>query len=126
GARVLNLKPHTAIGNAAYDAMEPFRWGGQPFADGRFPTPDGRARLVAVKQAPVAAPLVSWPMTLNTGRYRDQWHTMTRTGLSPKLARHREEPLVEVHPADATALGLADHGLARVSTPQGNSLFRVA
>jgi assimilatory nitrate reductase catalytic subunit len=126
GARVLNLKPHTAIGNAAYDAMEPFRWGGKPFADGRFPTPDGRARLVAVKQAPVAAPLVSWPMTLNTGRYRDQWHTMTRTGLSPKLARHREEPLVEVHPADATALGLADHGLARVSTPQGNSLFRVA
>ena len=71
GARVLNLKPHAAIGNSAYDVMEPFRWGGTPFADGIFPTPDGRARLVAVKQAAVAAPLASWPMTLNTGRYRE-------------------------------------------------------
>jgi len=65
-------------------------------------------------------------MTLNTGRYRDQWHTMTRTGLSPKLARHREEPLVEIHPGDAEALGIADRALARVATPQGESLFRVA
>ncbi len=125
GARVLNLKAHVGIGNAAYDAMAPFQWGGTPFADGRFPTPDGRARLVPVVQKPVAAPLAAWPMTLNTGRYRDQWHTMTRTGLSPKLARHREEPLVEVHPADAQALGLVDSGLARVATPQGDSLFRV-
>jgi assimilatory nitrate reductase catalytic subunit len=50
---------------------------------------------------------------------------MTRTGLSPKLARHREEPLVEVHPADARRFGLVDGGLARVATPQGDSLFRV-
>jgi assimilatory nitrate reductase catalytic subunit len=64
-------------------------------------------------------------MTLNTGRYRDQWHTMSRTGLSPKLARHREEPLVEIHPDDAQALGLAEGDLARVLTPQGNSIFRV-
>ena len=63
-------------------------------------------------------------MTLNTGRYRDQWHTMTRTGLSPKLARHREEPLVEIHPGDAARLGIVDGGLARVTTPQGDSLFR--
>lgn len=126
GTRALNLREHAAIGNAAYDEMAPFRWGGTPFTDGRFSTPDARARLVPVAQAPVAAPLASWPMTLNTGRYRDQWHSMTRTGMSPKLARHREEPLVEVHPADAAALGLTDHGLARVSTPQGASLFRVA
>ena len=125
GARVLNLHDHVAIGNAAYDTMAPFQWGGRPFADGRFPAPDGRARLVAVTQKPVSAPLAAWPMTLNTGRYRDQWHTMTRTGLSPKLARHREEPLVEVHPADAEALALIDGGLARVATPQGDSLFRV-
>ena len=62
-------------------------------------------------------------MTLNTGRYRDQWHTMTRTGLSPKLARHREEPLVEIHPDDAERLGIVDGGLARVTTPQGDSVF---
>src|SRR3546814_12844600 len=50
---------------------------------------------------------------------------MTRTGLAPKLARHREEPLVEIHPDDGSRLGLTDGGLARVETPQGDSLYRV-
>ncbi|MBB3938382.1 assimilatory nitrate reductase catalytic subunit [Novosphingobium fluoreni] len=127
GQRLLDLADHATIGNDAYEAMEPFRWGGQhPFADGRFSTPDRRARLVPVTQMEVQAPLGAWPLTLNTGRYRDQWHTMTRTGLSAKLARHREEPLVEVHPADALTLGLAAGDLARVTTAQGDSVFRVA
>jgi assimilatory nitrate reductase catalytic subunit len=125
GARVLNLAGHAAIGNLAYDAMEPFRWGGTPFADGCFPTPGGRARMVKVGQMDLQGPLADWPLTLNTGRYRDQWHTMTRTGLAPKLARHREEPLVEVHPVNAAALELKEGDLARVSTPQGRSTFRV-
>ena len=124
GQRVFDLGDQVAIGNADYDAMEPFRWGGTPFADGRFPTPDGRARLMPVRQRAVARPLAHWPMTLNTGRYRDQWHSMTRTGLSAKLARHREEPLVEMHPEDAATLGIADGDLARVGTPQGESVFR--
>jgi assimilatory nitrate reductase catalytic subunit len=64
-------------------------------------------------------------MTLNTGRYRDQWHTMTRTGLSPRLSAHRQEPLVEIHPDDGVALGLSEGDIARVGTPQGESLFRV-
>ncbi|MFD1950809.1 molybdopterin-dependent oxidoreductase [Sphingomonas arantia] len=126
GTRLFALPGHAAQGNADYDAMPPFRWGGTPFADGRFPTPDGRARLVSVVQTPVAAPLPNWPMTLNTGRYRDHWHTMTRTGLSPKLARHREDPLVEIHPDDAARLAIVDGGLARVVTPQGESLFRAS
>ncbi|BAI97687.1 nitrate reductase [Sphingobium sp. TA15] len=126
GERLLNLRSHATIGNDAYDAMEPFRWGGTPFADGRFPTPDGKARLVLTRQMEVQEPLRDWPMTLNTGRYRDQWHTMSRTGLSPKLARHREEPQVEIHPKDAEALGIVDRDLARVQTAQGNSIFRVS
>ncbi len=124
GARLFDIGRHAAIGNADYDAMAPWRWGGEAFAHGRFPTPDGRARLVPVQQAPLPAPLANWPMTLNTGRYRDQWHTMTRTGLSPKLANHRREPMVEIHPADAEALGIAEGDLARVSTPRGASVFR--
>ncbi|WP_340316094.1 molybdopterin-dependent oxidoreductase [Rhizorhabdus argentea] len=125
GARVLDLRHHAAIGNPGYDAMEPYRWGGTPFADGRFPSADGKARMVPTVQAPLADPLRDWPLTLNTGRYRDQWHTMTRTGLSPRLARHREEPLVDINPEDCDRLGLADGDIARVSTPQGASLFRV-
>ena len=126
GTRLFALPGAAQGGNVAYDAMTPFRWGGDhAFADGRFSTEDGRARLVPVAQKPLPEPLAKWPLTLNTGRYRDQWHTMTRTGLAPKLARHREEPLVEVHPDDATRLGLADGGLARVETPQGESVYRI-
>ena len=124
GRRLLDLRSAAAISNAAYDALAPFRWGGDAFADGWFPTPDGRARLVSVAQARLGDPLRDWPMTLNTGRYRDHWHTMTRTGLSPKLSRHREEPLAELHPQDLAVLGIAEGDIVRVATPQGASLFR--
>src|SRR3546814_15112113 len=50
---------------------------------------------------------------------------MTRTGLSARLSAHRREPLVEIHPDDAAHLGIADTGLARLITAQGESIFRV-
>src|SRR3546814_279998 len=126
GARLFDLGRHASISNKAYDEMTPWRWGGTPFADGCFPTPDGRARMLPVKQVAPAEPLARWPMTLNTGRYRDQWHSMTRTGLSPRLASHRREPLVEIHPADASAAGLMEGDPATVSHAQGESVFRVS
>jgi len=125
GERLFALPGHTGTANDAYETMEPFRWGGTPFAEGRFSTPDGKARLVPVQQMALVSRR-EWPLNLNTGRYRDQWHTMTRTGLSPKLARHRQEPLVEVHSADAEAAGIRDGDLARVSTGSGSSIFCVA
>jgi assimilatory nitrate reductase catalytic subunit len=124
GRRLFDIGHHAALTNAQYEAMEPVRWGGMPFADGRFPTPDGKARLVAVAQRPLDGALPKWPLTLNTGRYRDQWHTMTRTGLSPKLSQHRREPMVEIHPLDAEAHGIDERDLVRVITPQGESVFR--
>src|SRR5690606_29984455 len=90
------------------------------------PTPDGKARLVAVEQADLAGALPKWPLTLNTGRYRDHWHTMTRTGLSARLSQHRREPLVELHPLDAEEQGIDERDLVRVVTPQGDSVFRAA
>ena len=62
---------------------------------------------------------------LNTGRVRDQWHTMTRTGLSPRLAVHIGEPFVELHVEDAVRLGLSQGRLARVTTRYGEALLRV-
>ena len=127
GRRVLDLSQWADINDDAYDAFAPWQWGGaSPFAAGRFSTPDGKARIIAVRSPDAAAVDPAFPLRLNTGRYRDQWHTMTRTGLSPKLSRHRREPLVEVHPRDAAANGLSDGGIARVSTADGNSLYRVA
>jgi assimilatory nitrate reductase catalytic subunit len=123
--KVLDLTPHARIDDAAYEAMPPFRWGGRHPLAARFPTPSGKARLIAVSPA-VADIDPAFPLRLNTGRYRDQWHTMTRTGLSPTLSQHRREPLLEVHRSDADKAGLADRGLARVVSPSGAALFRVA
>ncbi|MEO5772653.1 MAG: molybdopterin-dependent oxidoreductase [Sphingomicrobium sp.] len=116
GARKLDLGAWVEITDAAYDDMKPFQWGGR-----RISFAPGKARLVTVLQPALTAA----PMVLNTGRYRDQWHTMTRTGLSPRLSQHRREPLVEVHPADAEVAGLADGDLAWVQTGQGQSAFKV-
>ena len=128
GKRLFDIGHHAVISNPAYDVMAPFRWGGEgsdrPFADGRFSTPDGKARLVPVVQMALEAPLAKFPMTLNTGRYRDQWHTMTRTGLSPRLSQHRREPLVEIHPDDAAALDIVADDLVQVATPAGDTVFR--
>ncbi len=67
----------------------------------------------------------AFPFRLNTGRIRDQWHTMTRSGLSPRLAAHLPEPFVEVHPQDARKVGLTDGSFARVSTAHGACLMKV-
>jgi assimilatory nitrate reductase catalytic subunit len=64
-------------------------------------------------------------LRLNTGRVRDQWHTMTRTGMSPRLGQHLPEPFVEVHPDDAARHGVADGDFARVTTDYGQCTLRV-
>ncbi|WP_068073862.1 nitrate reductase [Novosphingobium lentum] len=121
----LDLTAWADLTDRAYEVLQPFQWGGEhPLANG-YSTPDGKARLVAV-QPPRTEADPAYPLRLNTGRYRDQWHTMTRTALSPTLSQHRREPLLEVNPADALAQGLSDGGLARVVTPHGRSIFRVS
>ena len=123
--KVLDLTSQAHLTDAEYEDLEPFRWGGAHPLARRFSHPDGKARLVPVQTpAPFADPV--GPLRLNTGRYRDQWHTMTRTGLSPTLSQHRREPLLEMHPADAAAHGIADGGLARITTAAGAATFRVA
>jgi Anaerobic dehydrogenases, typically selenocysteine-containing len=122
--KVLDLTAHSTLSDAEYEGMEPFQWGGErPLSKG-YPTASGKARLVAVKPSEPATS-AEYPLRLNTARYRDQWHTMTRTGLSPTLSQHRPEPLLEVHPADGEDLGLIDGGLGRVETAAGSAVYRV-
>ncbi|UWQ17433.1 nitrate reductase [Jannaschia sp. M317] len=80
------------------------------FADGGFYHADGRARMV-----PVAAPAPLTGLRLNTGRNRDQWHTMTRTGKAPRLGAHLAEPYLELHPVDADARDISPGDLVRVT-----------
>jgi len=133
GARVFNLDGLATLSDAAYDTLEPTQWpvrdgcgAARLFADGRFPAEDGKARFVApeppaLRQRTSAA----FPFRLNTGRLRDQWHSMTRTGLSPRLGAHRPEPFVEIHPRDAAALGLTPNSFARVTTAHGACVLKV-
>jgi len=74
---------------------------------------------------PAVATDDDFPLRLNTGRTRDQWHTMTRTGKVPRLNAHVFEPFVQVHAADAQAHRLPDGGLARLSSRHGSMLARI-
>ncbi|OCC25370.1 nitrate reductase [Croceicoccus estronivorus] len=124
--KMLDLTSWGACTAHDYETMQPFRWGGAyPLGDG-FPTPDGKARLVSVTPPARKVRDPGLPLRLNTGRYRDQWHTMTRTGLSAKLSTHRREPLLEIHGNDAAQFGLKDGALARVTTAWGEAIYRVA
>ncbi|MEO1550327.1 MAG: molybdopterin-dependent oxidoreductase [Pseudomonadota bacterium] len=116
-----------------YDRLSPTRWpvsktGARArfFADGQFYTPSGKGRLQAVRYRPPAAKTAPrFPYRLNTGRVRDQWHTMTRTAKSPRLSAHLAEPYLEIHPQDARDLNLAPAALVQVTAPSGRtSLLR--
>ena len=66
-----------------------------------------------------------YPLVLNTGRVRDQWHTMTRTGKSARLSGHQAEPFVELNPLDAARFGLAFGDLAEVATAEARIVVRL-
>ena len=124
GARILDLGALAELDRAAYDALSPVQWPAprgrregttRLFADGRFATADGRAQLVpVVPRLPATAPDAASPLIFNTGRVRDQWHTMTRTAKAARLLEHVAEPYLELHPDDARALEVSEGDLVRL------------
>ena len=97
------------------------------YADGKFPTADGRARFVAAKYQPPAEKVdARYPLALNTGRLRDQWHAMSRTGTVARLFNHVEEPLLAMHARDMERRGLKDGDIARLHSRRGELAVRVA
>jgi assimilatory nitrate reductase catalytic subunit len=96
------------------------------FENGQFFTPSGKARMIAVTpQLPATATDAEFPLVLNTGRIRDQWHTMTRTGKVPRLNAQVFETFVQIHPADAQLYQLQDGGLAQLNSRFGTMLARI-
>jgi assimilatory nitrate reductase catalytic subunit len=96
------------------------------FAEGGFFANDHKARFVAPEVPALRTETTAGrPLRLNTGRIRDQWHTMTRTGISPRLGQHLPEPFVEVHPDDAIRFAVADGDFARIVTDYGQCILRV-
>jgi assimilatory nitrate reductase catalytic subunit len=138
GRRIFDIGALAALSDEEYDALPPIRWplprgpaagsnAERLFGDGRgFATADGRAHFVPTPyRPPAAATDARWPFLLNTGRVRDQWHTMTRTGRVLRLMAHQREPALDIHPADAARNGLADGDLARIESAHGATVLPV-
>jgi assimilatory nitrate reductase catalytic subunit len=135
GTRDFDIGAYANITDAEFNVLAPFQWparAGMPkadtrfFADGGFFTADRKARFhVPARPAPRNALSHAFPFRLNTGRVRDQWHTMTRSGLSAKLSAHIAEPFVEVNPDDARQLGLHEDGFARLTSAHGSCVLKV-
>lgn len=135
GTRDFDLSALRTIDDRAYDALTPIQWPvtreyptGTPrmFETRAFFTPDRKARFVPVTpRAATNATSREYPLVLNTGRVRDQWHTMTRTGKSPRLLAHIFEPYAEFHPDDARMAGVENGALARLTSRWGEMVARV-
>jgi len=120
-ARLLNLASLAGKSQAQYDAMTPVQWpltrnadqtnsSIRPFYNKVFSTPSGKANFVAVKfNAPIQEISSEFPFVLNSGRMRDQWHTMTRTGKAPMLHAHTAHANLYIHPEDAQKMGVAPY-----------------
>ncbi|HRF07977.1 MAG TPA: molybdopterin-dependent oxidoreductase [Xanthobacteraceae bacterium] len=135
GTRDFDIGALKQIGDDAYEALAPVLWplSGHTkpprprfFEEGAFYTANGRGKFIAPAIPEFAeATSEQFPLRLNTGRIRDQWHTMTRTGLSPKLGQHSPEPFVEINPLDAERYQIEEHGFARVCSAHGETIYRV-
>ena len=96
------------------------------YEDGVFPTPSGRARFVATEHRITAeSPSPRYPLHLNTGRLRDQWHGMSRTGLVARLYSHEAEPTLHMHKDDMERRSLADGDLVKVKSKRGDVVLKV-
>jgi assimilatory nitrate reductase catalytic subunit len=97
------------------------------YEDGIFPTASGRARFVPTPYQPVAEEVDAlYPLSLITGRLRDQWHAMSRTGTIAGLFAHEPEPRVTMHPVDLLRSGIEDGDLVRVESRRGHIYLRIA
>lgn len=130
GNRLFDISGLSEISATEYEQLEPIQWpvtAKQPngverlFTDRKFNTPSGRAQFLAIApQLPQQATNSEFPFVLNTGRIRDQWHTMTRTGRTDRLLEHIEHPFVAINPVTAEQLDIQDGDLLEVRTAQGS------
>jgi assimilatory nitrate reductase catalytic subunit len=136
GGRDFDIGALMSLSDDAFDALAPVLWPTrlgefEPqqrfFADGGFYANDRKARFIAPAIPALRTETTAGrPLRLNTGRIRDQWHTMTRSGESARLGQHLPEPFVEINPDDATKYGIADGSFARVTTDYGQCILKVA
>ena len=95
------------------------------YEDGKFFTANGRARFVVTPYLGVKEPVnAQYPIGLTTGRLRDHWHGMSRTGQVARLFSHVEEPLITMHPADLARRGVKTGDLVKIASRRGDFVVR--
>ncbi len=131
GSRAFDISALSELSAEQYDELKPIQWpinAKNPegterlFSDNQFYTENQRARFIAATPALVGAVQTRFEQqdfVLNTGRLRDQWHTMTRTGYVDRLNSHDDVPFVEMNPQDAKAKQLKDLDMVCLSNDLG-------
>lgn len=90
------------------------------FTDNKFYTENKKANVFAVEpQNESELPTVEFPIILTTGRVRDQWHTMTRTGKVQKLKQHIDQSFLEIHPSDAVKYNIEENDIVVIKSRNG-------
>ena len=95
------------------------------YSDGQFATANGKAKLLFSAYQPIADKVSArFPLVLNTGRLRDQWHTMTRTGLTSQMFSHEAEPWLDMNTLDMSRRGIHEGDFVIVTSPRASQVFR--
>ena len=116
------LNPHLNIYEASYDNLshEPFIWGEKIRENREFLTKDKKANLFFVENKLLSEKTnLKYPLTLLTGRTRDQWHSGTKTNLPKTLMKYKELNFCEIHPINAKQFGIQDGDEIKISSKRG-------
>ncbi|MCG6970018.1 MAG: molybdopterin-dependent oxidoreductase [Gammaproteobacteria bacterium] len=137
GSRDFDIAALHELDQATYDDFEPLQWPVKTtdsdqwqgekrlFADGKFYTLSKKAQFIPIQPRQPAHPATKdYPFVLNTGRVRDQWHTMTRTAKAARLSEHSPEPYAELHSSDAKLLGIVEHQLVKIISSHAEVIVR--
>jgi len=130
GKRALDLSGLCGMTETQYNRLKPVQWPvgksapdgtKRLFSDGKFYTQSGKAQFVVTEFAgPEQLTNRDFPFVLNSGRVRDQWHTMTRTGKTSELTAHVNRPYLAIHPEDARSLALSNDDLVSLKAAHFN------
>ncbi|SFD64550.1 nitrate reductase [Pseudoalteromonas denitrificans] len=135
GKRCFDISPLADLSIKEYDLLKPIQWpikktNGQTmgtdslFTDKQFFTKNKKANFIAVEaKLSVAQTSDKYPILLNSGRIRDQWHSMTRTGTTSSLTEHINKPQLSLNPIQAEKLGIKTGDLVTTSSNTGNVIL---